>query len=263
MKKIPKIIHYVWLGKKEKPDLFYKCLSSWKKYCPDYEIKEWNEDNFDFSDCLFAKQAYEKKKFAFVSDYIRVKVLQMYGGIYLDTDVEIVKCFDELLENDFCISFENNCHCSTACILSTKNHPILEQISKLYLSKSFIKPNDQIDSTPNPPLWTYFLKTMFGMKLNNKKQILHLVNGSDKYSVTILPKDYFSPLNYTTKKLKPTFNTFAIHYFNATWFTKKLKLQEKFLKFVYYLFTPYLFACFTKIWLSCVFKDIKKSIALK
>ena len=98
---IPKIIHYVWLGKKEKPKLFYKCLDSWKKFCPDYEIKEWNEDNFDFSDNKFAMQAYSLKKYGYVADYIRVKVLNEFGGIYLDTDVEIIKSFDQLLKNDF------------------------------------------------------------------------------------------------------------------------------------------------------------------
>ena len=103
---IPKIIHYCWFGRSDKPNSFYEYLESWKKYLPDYEIKEWNEDNFDISSCKYVEQAYNAKKYAFVSDYVRVYVLELEGGIYFDTDVEVRKPFDVLLNNHFFIGYE-------------------------------------------------------------------------------------------------------------------------------------------------------------
>ena len=98
--KIPKIIHYCWFGKKDKPDIVNHCINSWKKVLDDYEIIEWNEDNFDVESNTYVKQAYESGKFAFVSDFVRIKALYDYGGIYLDTDVEVFKKFDDLLDNE-------------------------------------------------------------------------------------------------------------------------------------------------------------------
>ena len=151
---IPKIIHYVWLGDKKKPELFYRCLESWKKYCPDYEIKEWNEKNFDFSQSRFAKEAYSQKKWGFVPDYIRAKVLYDYGGIYLDTDVELTKSFDNLLNNEFLISFENNVYLETAVLASRPKHPFLKKMCDFYINHPFIKGNGKIDYTPSTPIWT-------------------------------------------------------------------------------------------------------------
>ena len=94
---IPKIIHYCWFGKGPKPELAIKCIESWKKYCPDYEIKEWNEDNFDLNYNAYVKEAYENKKWAFVTDVVRLYALVNYGGIYMDTDVEVIKPLDEFL----------------------------------------------------------------------------------------------------------------------------------------------------------------------
>ena len=113
---IPKVIHYVGLGGGAKPPLFSRCLESWKAHCPDYEIREWNESNFDFSDNAFAVQAYRAKKYGYVADYIRLRVLYEYGGIYPDTDVEMVKPFDDLLANDFFLSFENDVYVETATL---------------------------------------------------------------------------------------------------------------------------------------------------
>lgn len=257
MSKIPKIIHYVWLGRGEKPKMFYRCLESWKKFCPDYEIKEWNEDNCDFQKSIYATQSYSKKKYGFTPDYIRAKVLNEYGGIYLDTDVEIVKSFDDLLDNEFVIGLENNVHCGTATLMSTPHHPFTELMCEFYKVKPYILPNGKIDFTPSTPIWTYFLNKYYDMKLKNIKQVLTSKFGDNYKTVTILPKDYFSPINYTTRKLKQTDNTHSIHYFNATWFTKKMKTREKFLRAIYYIFTPCLFDCFTRMYVKSVFSDLK------
>ena len=98
--RIPKVIHYCWFGRNEKPNLFYKCFESWKKYCPDYEIIEWNEDNFDINMIPYVKEAYEAKKWAFVADYARLWIVYHYGGIYLDTDVELLRPLDNLLASE-------------------------------------------------------------------------------------------------------------------------------------------------------------------
>ena len=97
---IPKKIHYCWVGGNSKPPLVKKCIQSWKKYCPDYEIIEWNESNYDISKNIYMKQAYEAKKWAFVTDYMRLDIIYEHGGIYLDTDVELIKNIDDLLSNE-------------------------------------------------------------------------------------------------------------------------------------------------------------------
>ena len=103
---IPKIIHYCWFGRKPKSEEFNKYLESWKRFCPDYEIKEWNESNFDLNKNDYCREAYEAKKWAFVADYVRLKVLEKYGGIYMDTDVELIKSLDKFLHYNAFMCFE-------------------------------------------------------------------------------------------------------------------------------------------------------------
>ena len=254
---IPKIIHYIWLGKKEKPELFYRCLESWKKFCPDYEIKEWNEDNFDFSASPYAMQAYKNKKWGFVTDYIRVEILKKYGGFYLDTDVELVKSFYSLLDKQFVISFENGAYCETAVQGCVPNHPIPTLMRDFYLNHNIENKNGKLDLTPNTPIITYFLRKYFGLKMKNKTQELNFVLNKD-ITATVFSSDYFCPINYTTKKMKQTENTIAVHYFNATWFTKKIKTREKVLRCIYYIFTPWLFTWFTRIYTKNIGRKVKK-----
>ena len=127
---IPKIIHYCWFGRNPKPELAVKCIKSWKKRCPDYEIIEWNEDNFDISSCpLYVRQAYEAKKWAFVSDYVRLKVVYDEGGVYLDTDVELKKGLDALLAYDAYFGFEDGTHVNTGLGFgAVKGAPILKEM---------------------------------------------------------------------------------------------------------------------------------------
>ncbi len=254
---IPKIIHYVWLGSNKKPDFFYRCLESWKKFCPDYEIKEWNEKNFDFSVSPYATEAYNMKKYGFVPDYIRAKLLNEYGGFYLDTDVELTKSLDDLLDNQFVISFENGAYCETAVLGSVPNHPFSQIMCDFYLNHHYVDKRGKIDFTPSTPIWTNFLRKYFGLKMKNKTQLLTMKNKPET-SVTVFNNQYFSPLNYTTKKLKVTQNTYAIHYFNATWFTGKLKTQEKILRALYYCVTPLVFNMFARIYTLHVAKKVNR-----
>ena len=265
---IPKIIHYVWVGDpNKKSQLFYKCLESWKKYCPDWEIREWNESNVDIDKSLYAKEAYSLKKYGFVPDYIRAKILYDCGGVYLDTDVELTKSLNDLIENDFLISFENEVHLETAVLGSCKGHPFAKMMTDFYISYPYII-DGKPDFTPSTPIWTNFLKKYYGLKLKNSYQKLSLLpEYKDKVSedelsktVTILPRDYFCPLNYTTKELKKTENTYAIHYFDASWFSKKFSKREKFLKCLYKIFGKKIFSFFTKSYVKSVNKKLEKRI---
>ena len=257
---IPKIIHYVWVGDpNKKSQQFYDCLASWKKYCPDYKIIEWNESNFDINASLYAKQAYEKGKLGFVADFIRTKVLYEYGGIYLDTDVEITKSFDDLLHNEFLISFENEVYLETAILASAKGHPLPKIMHDFYINYPFLY-NGKPDTTPNTPIWTCFLKKYYGLTLKNHTQVLKKLDDPNSPTVTVLPSEYFCPINYTTKEMKKTENTYAIHYFGATWFTSKQKKREKFLKGIYKLLGKKIFSGFTKMYVNNVNKKLKKRI---
>ncbi len=256
---IPKIIHYVWLGKGKKSPLFEKCLKSWKEKCPDYQIIEWNETNFDFSCSRYAREAYEQKKYGFVPDYIRAKVLYDHGGIYLDTDVEIVKSFDSLLEEDFLISFENGAYLETAILGSCKGHPFAKMMADFYIDKPYIE-NGKIDFTPSTPIWTHFINKHYKLKLKNSYQKLKANSDENAPTITVFPSEYFCPINFTTKKLKQTENTYAIHYFSATWFTGKLKTREKLLKAVYYTVGEKIFTTFTRTYAKSVGRKIEKHL---
>ena len=121
---IPKVIHYCWFGKNPLPDDAKKCIESWKKYCPDYEIIEWNESNYDITKNKYMESAYKEKKWAFVSDYARVDVIYQYGGIYLDTDVEVKKSFNDLLDNDSIWGFEEKNFIATSTIGACKKNKL-------------------------------------------------------------------------------------------------------------------------------------------
>lgn len=195
---IPKVIHYCWFGKNKKSEIIKKCIKSWDRLS-EYKIVEWNEDNIDISENQYLKEAFNRKMWAFVSDYIRLKVLYEYGGIYLDTDVEIKKNFsDDFLNNDLFLSFMYNCNLSTAIIGSSKYNNTIKELLDLY-------DNKELKVAPNNDLFTsYFLENYSSFKLNNKYQVL------DK-KITIYPKEYFEC---------PTLNKkygYSIHHFEASW----------------------------------------------
>ena len=150
---IPKKIHYCWFGRNELPPLAKKCIASWKKYCPDYEIIEWNEDNFDVSLNAYTRYCYENKKWAFLSDFVRLQVIHDHGGIYFDTDVEVVSSFDSLLMYDAFYCFENDSYLATGLgFASVAHHPSVATMLKMYLVGTLI-------SSPK-------LKSKLGNKMN-------------------------------------------------------------------------------------------------
>ena len=210
---IPKIIHYCWFGGNAKPDIVLKCIDSWKKYCPDYEIIEWNEENFDINQCQYCKEAYVEKKWAFVSDYARIKILRENGGVYIDTDVELVKPIDELLENNaFCgfeLSLNGEYGVNTGSMLgSVKDGKFCIAQEELYHTYVFKGNNGGLNLTTCVDYTTELL-VKHGLKKNNAAQTI--------LDVAIFPSDYFCPLNMKTGKINLTSNTYSIHRLAGSW----------------------------------------------
>lgn len=218
---IPKTIHYCWFGHNPKPKLALKCIKSWKKKCPDFQIIEWNEDNFDISACpLYVRQAYELKKWAFVTDYVRLKVVYDYGGIYLDTDVELLKNLDHLLQNHAYFGFEDGLHIATGLGFGAeKGIGILKELMDDYAEIPFILEDGEYDSTPCPERNTeIFLK--HGLIQNDSLQYLD-------QSILILPSNYLCPIDYQTGQKSVTGNTLSIHWFSASWVTEKERKRRR------------------------------------
>ena len=205
---IPKIIHYCWFGGKPLPELTVKCIESWKKFCPDYEIMRWDETNFDFASCDYAREAYGAKKWAFVSDYARLKVLVDYGGVYLDTDVEVIKPLDSFMNERAFSGFETDTDISTGIMACEKGFaPFCKMLSE-YDKRHFIRADGSFDMTTNVSAITRYFK-LRGFIPNNTKQTID--------GFTVYPKDYFCPKDNATLKMEMTANTCAIHHLAASW----------------------------------------------
>lgn len=212
---IPKVIYYCWFGKGNMPSLAEKCIKSWKKYCPDYKIVCLNEENFDISQNRYAKEAYDAKKWAFVSDYARLKVLFDEGGIYLDTDVELLKPLDKLISDGGFMGFDDNGVVSTGLGFGCeKGNRLVGALLKDYDDISFILPDGSLDLTPCPDRNTKTLIKL-GMDTQNKNQTF--------MGIKMLPEDYLCPIKYYTGKKKITKNTYSIHHFSASWISPKAK----------------------------------------
>ena len=218
---IPKLIHYCWFGKNPKPDLAIKCISSWKKKCPNYQIIEWNEENFNIETCpLYVRQAYENKMWAFVTDYIRLKIVYDYGGIYFDTDVEVIKNIDDLCTHKAFFGFEDGKNIATGLGFGAcKKHPLINALIKDYENISFVKNDGEFDLTPCPQRNTeVFIK--YGLIQNDGYQILD-------DDVLILPSIYLCPIDYSTMRRKWSLKTYTIHWFAASWQSEYEKDQHK------------------------------------
>ena len=223
---IPKKIHYCWFGGKPLNDMGIKCRESWKKYFPDHEIIEWNETNFNFQSCQYVKEAYEAKKWAFVSDYVRFVVLYEQGGIYFDTDVEVIRSFDDILENGSFMGSETasvmNVNPGLGFAVEPRNLFIKELIDD-YHNSSFRNEDGSLDLTTIVERTTRFLR-MHGLEDKNRIQTVK--------GITIYPVDYFCPIEMSTHKLILTENTRSIHHYTASWVDKKSKVRGKIYRFI-------------------------------
>ena len=221
---IPKKIHFIWVGGKPLTPLAEKCIESWKKHCPNYEIIRWDESNFNINQNQYCKEAYENKKWAFVSDYIRLKVLYEEGGIYMDTDVEVIKNLDELLDNKAFSGFESEVDIPTGIIAAEKNNIWIKKLLQYYDNKSFINEDKTFDLTTNVVTITNITKENYDIKLNNTTQ--------DFGDVKFYAKDYFCPKSLTDGVIRKTKNTYTIHHFSGSWKKKSSKFKAKLLQFI-------------------------------
>lgn len=220
---IPKIIHYCWFGGKPLDKKSLKCIESWKKHCPDFEIKEWNENNYDITKNNYMYQAYQAKKWGFVPDYARLDIIYNYGGIYLDTDVEIIKPLDELLcQKGFC-GVENGSECIALGLGfgAEKNDPTIKCLLDSYENLCFIK-NGEPDLTPAPVINEEILKDLYV----KSKAIAQCG------TLTVYPSEYFCPINRETGKLEKTQNTYSIHHYAASWENKNNKFRGNVYRFI-------------------------------
>lgn len=169
---IPKIIHYCWFGGNELPEMAKRCINSWKQVLPEYKIMRWDESNFDVNCNTYVKEAYENKKYAFVADYVRLYAMYTYGGIYMDTDVEVLKPLDKFLVNKAFSGFENYMNIPTGIMACEKGYRDFKELLSYYNNRHFVREDGTFDLTTNVEIITnYYLK--YGLMQNNKDQTVH------------------------------------------------------------------------------------------
>ena len=212
---IPKIIHFCWFGKNPLPELAQKCIASWKKYLPDYEIKEWNEENYDVRKIPYTAQAYDAKKYAFVSDYTRFDILYQYGGLYFDTDVEVIKPLDEILKRGAFAGVERAGSLAAGLgLASPAANPIYKEILDSYRKSSFIKDDSSMDlTTVVTRVSDIFRKYGF----TDKNEIQEVAG------ITVYPSEYFCPKNPDTGIISITENSYTIHHYDGSWISESMK----------------------------------------
>lgn len=224
---ISKIIHYCWFGGNPLPELAQKCIASWKKYCPDFEIMEWNESNFDIHCNAYVEEAYAAGKWAFVSDVARLCALKAYGGIYMDTDVEVISSLDTLLAYDLVLGFETEDKISTGIMASCKDNALISEMLRDYEHSHFIRQDGSFDVTTNVKRITAIC-LKYGFQMNNTRQHVQ--------DMLLLPKEYFSPKDFETAALSVTEHTLVIHHFDGSWHSAEdrcfFALKKKFKRFL-------------------------------
>jgi len=216
---IPKVIHYCWFGRGSMPGLALKCIDSWKQFLPDYELKLWNEDNFDVNSFRYTKEAYENKKYAFVTDVVRLKALKDIGGIYMDTDVEVLKSFDDLLYLPAFSGFECLNFVPTGIMASQKEGKWATEQFKYYDNRPFVQEDGSFDQTTNTTIISNYMKER-GFALDNSYQVFD--------DMHFFPNDYFSPLVWG--KINKTENTYCIHHFAGSWNPRARRLKRWFFR---------------------------------
>lgn len=215
---IPKTIHYCWFGGNQIPSKYKKWMESWHKYCPDYEIIEWNESNYDIKKNKYMYQAYKAGKWGFVPDYARLDIIYNYGGIYLDTDVEIVRNLDHLLFQKGFAGFESNQHVALGLGFGAqKGHPLIKEMIDQYDKLSFINENGELNLTASPVLQTQIL-LRHGLKQNGEYQTVADIN--------IYPEKMFCAKSMASRLIRCADYTCSIHHYDASWQTDSFRYQN-------------------------------------
>lgn len=222
---IPKTIHYCWFGGNPLPKEYLKYIESWKKFFPDYEIIRWDESNYDVNCIPFSSEAYELGKFAYVSDYARLKILYENGGVYFDTDVEVIRSLDDILAKGAFMGCEKNTNALTGEPLNVnvglgfaveKGHPIIREMLDFYESRHFKYPDGHIEQITIVSTVTGILKK-HGYKQSDTP--------SEIGGITIYPWDYFCPIEFLSHRMEITGNTRTIHHYSASWMSLGDKLR--------------------------------------
>ncbi len=215
---IPKIIHYCWFGGNPLPQLALKCIASWRRFLPDYQIIEWNESNFPIDDFVFAKEALENRKFAFISDVCRLYALKKMGGVYMDTDVEALKTYDDFLHHAAFSGFENDDYVPTGIMASEKDGKWVGELLAYYDNRPFKNVDGSLETTSNTVIITDMMKAK-GFEMTNTFQEI-------KDYVAFYPNDYFCPKSYKTGNIDLTENSYCIHHFAKSWISPKKRWRN-------------------------------------
>lgn len=216
---IPKTIHYCWFGRNPLPESVLKCIESWKKHLLDYEIIEWNEDNFDISCNQYVKEAYDSCKFAFVTDYVRLFALYTVGGVYMDTDVEVLVSFNQFLHHHAFSGFETDGNVPTGMMAAEKGSNWIKDLLDQYDNRHFIMSDGSLDMTTNTTVITNYMVGK-GLKLNNTYQDFPGL-------CTMYPSEFFCPKDHRTGVIHCTPKTVCIHHFSGTWLNHTLLQRIK------------------------------------
>lgn len=216
---IPKIIHFCWLSGDPYPELVTHCIESWKHLLPDYEIMLWDRNRFDIDSVIWVKEACDKKKWAFAADYIRLYALYNYGGIYLDSDVEVLKSFDELLDLPYFLGREHffdiidaSNTIEAATFGAEKGNLFIKACLDYYTNRHFVKENCELESSILPYIMSQVAKKFLIKNISERSQF-----EKDPQTLCLFSMDYFSPKNSRTLSVDSTVNTFSIHHFNGSW----------------------------------------------
>ena len=218
---IPKIIHYIWFGGKELTPLAEECLASWKERMPEWQIMRWDETNFDIDAApVYVQQAYKARKYAFVSDYVRLWALEQYGGVYVDTDVKVLKSYEPLLNDTAFIGFEESkAHLPGTCVMGCEAHcRWVRDMLALYDDIEFIRQDGSLDMTTNVER----MGAVMIKELKANEQYWKKNRYIEKWGLRIYTHDYFSPIT-STRVMRKTKNTYSIHYFAESWRDGKKK----------------------------------------
>lgn len=226
---IPKTIHYCWFGRNPLPSSARKCIASWKKYLPDYEIKEWNEDNFDVNCIPYTRDAYTAKKYAFVSDYARFWILYHYGGVYFDTDVEVIRPMNDIIAKGPFMGWEKPGSTGVYSIApglglaANKEQPLYQEILDGFEDLTFYNEKGEINKYTMIPFITDLL-TQKGLKKDGSLQVIN--------DVILYPSEFLCPLEYFTGKVTITDNTYAIHWYTMTWLPQTTVWRFKLMRLI-------------------------------
>lgn len=247
--KIPKILHYIWLGGKEKPASVLKCIESWKKFCPDYEVIEWNEERFPKGKSKIVDYAISVKNWAYAADVIRVVALETYGGVYFDTDLELVAPIDDLLKYDAFFGYESKFWVGSAALGSVPHHPMYQKLVKRYFFEEDIK---FLSNPLSVHAFSAFLRMDYKVKL--KGQLIETNN------MIILPEPYFYPINYMSLKEKRTENTRGVHYYASSWHNKSQQRGARVAYAARKVLGSLIYGFFEKIVADNFYRRLKKQI---